>query len=161
MAELHRYPRHERRFIDLFPSAYNALHGTSFAGQPERPGKLEQGWDYRWPDPDRPREFLEVQHTVAGSDQESERVHMIKAHDINHAVSVYLIQRERRGHHVTISAEHSPRSQRDLGKAIEYLCQAIDSVIGRGIAQNQSERWQIPWRTDERRGVYEVEVRNV
>jgi hypothetical protein len=72
VAELSKYPRIKRRFFDVFPAAYNARHGTAYTGDPvSQEHKL---WDYRWPSPLAGGMSLDVQHTVAGSDPDRERV---------------------------------------------------------------------------------------
>src|SRR5690242_4239703 len=74
MAELSNYPAQERIFVDVFPPAYDTQHGTRYAGPGlSRPHQL---WDYQWASPAPGVPPLEVQHTVAGSNPDRERVQL-------------------------------------------------------------------------------------
>lgn len=164
MAELSRSPEHERRFIVRFPPAYNAVHGTLFTGEPECAGKVEGGWDYRWPDPDRPGRYLEVQHTVGASDAAFERVHTRNAVEISSAIAQRLKRTGSLGHLVSLSADATPRRRPAREVAIDCLGTEIERAIRAGISAQSAASGRIPWRTTTKpieRGTFAVEVRNM
>jgi len=160
MAELSKYPKHERRFIERFPLAYNEVHGTRISGEPGRPGALEQGWDYRWPDPDRQQVGVEVQHTAAASNADFERVHASRAARINHDIQQHLNTRGNRGHIITIRAADTPRRSADLRKAVDVLCAEIDKAIEH-TRVGVTARGSVNWRSATQRSAFDVQVRNL
>lgn len=160
MSELWKYPSREKVFLTAFPAAYNHAHGAAYSGAPERPGKVEHGWDYRWPHPTLRRSWLEVQHTAAASNEDMERVHLPNASTVNSLVCKHLKTSGHRGHVVVIRAGETPRNRRHLRTAVDFVCCEIDRAIAVGIPVGRTARGAIPWRTRHQKSSFEVEVNN-
>jgi len=158
MAELSKYPIPEERFIRCFSREYNALHGTRFPDDPERAGKVEEGWDYRWPNPDDPKNPLEVQHTVGASDQPSERIHPKNARSIGAAVEQHMKRAGYTGYHVSRRGDDSPRSGKFRDQLIAQICLEIDDRIARGILAGRTVRFGGSWKYGKQSSRYEVEL---
>ncbi len=80
MAELKGLAR--QTFLKVFLPAYNRLHETAYAGEPEEDPHHE--WDYRWAGRAPGTLPLLVQHTRAGSDEGEERKKPAVASRWNH-----------------------------------------------------------------------------
>lgn len=161
MSELSKHPTNEGRFIDHFPPAYNAVHGTQFAGEPERPTR-EQGWDYRWRNADGPMGALEVQHTVGASNALLERVHGKNSSAVFAAIQRHLKTAGYRGHVISVDMTDTPRNKKFRDEVTQHLCGAIDTLIAAGIPVGQRRtyggKWQI---ASQNPGCFKVEVSNV
>ncbi len=159
VAELWERPIAESRFFQHFPAAYNAVHRTSFSGVPQRAGKLEQGWDYTWPNPTNRKHPLEVQHTAAASDGLRERAHPDNAASMSHEIDMHMRGAGHLCFHLSLDMDDTPRSRRFRQELTRQVCEWIDSAIAKGVLSGASARSGWNWQHGGQSSRIQVELR--